>query len=131
MRELKPTGIEIDIDEKPRKLLFTINAIDELQEEYDLPITEIIAKVFATGEGSKEAYKHLVKIITVLINNDAEIHNDQSDDKWQPVTERYIGNRLTIDNVGTVSAAMLRAFTRHLPKADEEDDDDPNAMSGR
>lgn len=132
MRELRPKGIEINIDDKPRRLLFTLNAIDELQEEYELPIPEIIAKVFDTDAGKLEAYKHLKKIITTLINNDVEIHNEENPgDKWEFVTERYVGNRLTIDNIGIISEAMLIAFTRSFPKKHEDDDDDPNRKSGR
>lgn len=132
MRELRPKGIEINIDDKPRRLLFTLNAIDELQEEYELPIPEIIAKVFDTDAGKLEAYKHLKKIITILLNNDVEIHNEENPgDKWEFVTERYVGNRLTIDNIGIISEAMLIAFTRSFPKKHEDDDDDPNRKSGR
>ncbi len=128
-RILKPIGIEINIDDKPRKLLFTINVVDELQEHFDLPIGEILESVFSKTD-TKNSYKNFRKIITSLVNEDAEIHNDTAPDKWEPVTEKYVGRCLTLQNSGAVMAAMLQAFTLHLPKNDE-DNADPNAQSGQ
>jgi hypothetical protein len=120
VRELAPIGVPINIDGKERHLLFTVNVIDDIQEHYNLPIAEAVIK---TMSKDKESFSHLRYILMVLINEDVEIHNDESDEKWKPVTEKYVGRKITIDNAGIVAAAMFTAFTRSLPKSDEDDDD--------
>jgi hypothetical protein len=128
MRDLRPKGIEINIDGKQRSLLFTINVIDELQERYDLAIYEVIQKLFSEEEkDKKESYKVLKCITTVLINEDVAIHNDESEEKWEEVTEKYIGRKLTIENMGYVAILILKAYQNSLTTSEE--DTDPNLMS--
>lgn len=128
MRDLRPKGIEINIDGKQRHFLFTINVIDELQERYDLAIYEVIQKLFSEDEQDKRnSFKVLKCITTVLLNEDVAIHNDENEEKWEEVTEKYIGRKLTIENMGFVAIAILKSYQSALVIS--EDDADPNPTS--
>lgn len=126
MRELAPMGVEINFDGVDRRFLFNVNVIDELQEKFDLPIADIIKG--AVGRNQKN-HSVLVAVVVALVNEDVEIHNDESADKWNPVDEKYVRRRITIDNMFKVISAIIEAFSRSLPKR-TDDDDDPQ-MSGR
>ncbi|MDF2820185.1 MAG: hypothetical protein K0R15_626 [Clostridiales bacterium] len=122
MRSLKPKGIEINLDNKPRKLLFTLNVIDDLQEHYNLAINEVLMKMFGeTEEEKKKSYNILKYIMMVLINEDVDIHNDENSDKWEKVSERYVGRILAKCNTGFVVTMVLEAFSSSLMETEEEE----------
>lgn len=130
MRILKPQGIEINIDELPRHILFDLNVIDEIQEHYDEPIHDIITKIFGeTKDERKQSYKLLRYVLTALINEDVALHNELSGEQWETVSELYIGSIINSGNIGMVSDILYRAYTAQFPKA-SEDEQSPNVRSG-
>jgi len=131
MRILRPKGEMINIDDKDRRLLFTINVIDELQETFNLPVSKIISKLFSDEEDDTlTSFALLRTILTVLINDDVELYNEENEEKRELVTEKYVGRKITYTNVAEVSLKVLNAYKRSLGiLKDEEDDDSPNLKS--
>lgn len=129
MEILKQMGEPLNIDDKERHLLFTLNVIDEIQEHYDKLISDVLSEMLGESEEQRrKSYSVLRYVVTALVNEDVEIHNEASEDKWQNVTEEYIGRRLNNRNYGEVALRVIRAFQRHLP---ESDDNDPNQTTGQ
>lgn len=133
MRILKPEGIPFTFDDKDRRLLFTIDAIDAIQEKYNEYIVDIINSLIdiENKDAQRRAYNRTAYILYVLWNQDVEIHNEEHpEDKWQYISEEYIRKRiLNNTNVGMAILAIINAFNEGMPKS--EDDDDPNLKSGQ
>ncbi len=132
MSALRPVGEVINIDGTERHLLFTLNAVEQIQDKYDLSINEIINTVFGLDpESRRKSFSILKYIVTALINEDVEIHNDHNEDKWKPVTEKYIGRNISLQNIGIISMAVLKAYTNSLPEPDENEIEEeiPNQKS--
>ena len=132
MRILKPQGIEINIDELPRKIMFDLNVNDEIQDRYDEPVHDIMSKIFGeTKEERKQSYKLLRCVITILINEDVALHNkyNSSEGIWDFVTELYVGSKINEGNIGAVSDVLWRAYMAQFPKV-SEDEQSPNVRSG-
>lgn len=117
MSDLRPKGIPVTIGGVERHFLFTLNAIDEIQDHYKMPLSEVIEK-FADKE---ESYKTMRYVITVLLNDEAERENGQS-----TVTEKEVGWMITLENEAEIITAVFRAYGYSLPEGDK----DPNRMSG-
>lgn len=127
MRDLKSNGAYINIDGKERKLTFTINVIDELQEHYDMAIGKVIETMFGAEEDeSRKSYSMIRKVLTVLINEDVEMHNDDNEDKWELVDEKYVGRRVSQENILEVGMTILKAWSASLPPKEEDDEDEKN-----
>lgn len=124
MRDLKSNGAYIKIDDKERKLTFTINVIDELQEHYDMAIGKVIEMMFGTEEDeARKSYSMIRKVLTVLINEDVEMHNDDNDDKWELVDEKYVGRKVSQENILEVGMAILKAWSASLPPKEDDEDE--------
>lgn len=122
MRILKPTGVPVKIDDKERKLLFTLNVIDEIQEYYDQSIGEVLKTAFAEdAESQRRSYGIIRKILTVLINEDVEMHNEEQEEKWDKVDEKYVGRRIGQHNLEYIAIKILEAWSGSLPKINEEE----------
>jgi hypothetical protein len=131
MRTLKPIGCLIDFDGKERHFLFTINVIDQIQDHYDMHIDEVMNMLLGKEpEERRKSYSNLKYIVTTLVNEDVEIHNEESEEKWKPVTENYIGRHISMDNIGIVTLTVIQAYTASLPaKESEDEEEDPNQRS--
>lgn len=122
MGSMKPRGIAITLEEGERHLLFTLNVIDEIQEEYDKTIHEVIIDL---AEG--EVYDgQLRKLVTILLNDEAR-RSAKHDNPMEKVTESEVGDWIGLDNYNDVLEAVLKAYGISLPEVDE--DDDPNLKS--
>lgn len=132
MRILKPVGVEIELDDKPRKLLFTVDIIDEVQNHYDMYVVDVLNSIFSSEskENMRDAYNKVSFIFTLLLNGDVKRHNkDNPGDIWNEITEEWIRSEwLTNSNVAIFGGLILKAFNESLPKSDDED---PNQKSGQ
>jgi len=122
--ELLPVGIELNVDGKPRHLLFSIKAIYEIEEFYNEPVINVLRGMLGADGKS---YNYLWHTLTILLNNDVELHNiEHPDDKWEKLSDEYVGLKiLTLSNIGAVAAKVIEAFNAGMPKRQEDDDTDP------
>lgn len=122
MSDLRPKGVEIDFGGQKRELLFTINAIDEIQSELNLPLFDAIQIIgnAADGDMSHETLDGYRKILSILLSNDSE-----------SVSAKEVGDMVTFGNYIQMAWSILNAFGLSNPEPDEDEDDDPKAETGQ
>ena len=113
MSSLQPKGIPFEIGGVKRKILFTLAAVDEIQEKYDLPVSRVIAKMAE----EREVYATVASLATILIND--EIRRDQTGEK--EVTEQEVKWMLDVPAADALVGVILRSYGYSLPQAEEED----------
>lgn len=119
--DVKKNTQPITIGNKTYEISFTLNVIDEIQKKYgDLnALADVVEK---TSE---------VKwLIALLVNEAIEEHNeDHPDDKWELLTESYIGRKLDVFNLKPVTSSIFAALGKSMPadKSIGEIDDELNA----
>lgn len=129
MSDLRPKGVEIEIGGQKRTLLFTINAIDEIQEKCNMPLLDAMKYVAqaADGETDHDTVQNFRAIITVLLN----------DENSGSLTEKEVGRMIDIGNYSSVAWTVLNAYGISNPDPDEEDDEEdeedeaPNVETGQ
>lgn len=122
--DLRPEGLSIVLGGEERHLLFTLNAIDELQSRYDKTMLEI----FQMMSDRKTSNRVMANIISVLLTDEAERAKwKDKNSTLKPVSEKEAGWLVTAENVGDVTTAVLMAYGFSMPKSDE--DEDPNLES--
>ena len=116
MSAIKDGRFPIALD-KERHLLFSLNAIDEMQDKFggfDRLDTEL---------SGKDSIKNLRWLLTVLLNEGAE-------DDEEPLTEKQVGKLIHTGNFAEVKTAIFKAFsmgnngTPEPPEQDGEDDEE-------
>ena len=126
MSDLRPKGIEVELGGQKRNLLFTINAIDEIQESCNLELWDAMeyAAKAAVGNIDHDTIVNFRLIVKILWNDAGETE----------LTEKEVGQMLTKDNYVGVAKAVMRAFGVSIPDPDDEEDredDDPKAETGQ
>ncbi len=120
MSDLNPKGVSVMLDGEERRLLFTLNVVDEVQDHYDCAIEEVIDRL----TDKKESAKTLRYLTTVLLNDEAERSEGR-----KAYTEKEVGWLIAQDNVLEVTVAVLKAYGLTFPKPDEYSS--PNGESGQ
>lgn len=123
MSDLRPTGTPVVVEGEERHLLFTLNAIDELQESFDLDLGQIVDNLTDKQLSSDT----LRKMLTILLNDEAE-REALKGNELKRYTVKEIGWVLTLDNQLEYALAILKAYGLSLPEAEEND---PNRMGGQ
>lgn len=123
MSDLKPRGIPFCFDGTERHFLFTLNAIDALQEKYGKSVFEIIEGIVKDEVPSKT----LREILKILLNDEAA--RAAAKGKEIPeVTDQDVGEMIGMDNYWEVVGVLMQAYGISMPQADE--DEFPNQMGG-
>lgn len=127
MSDLKPRGVPIELDGEIRHIFFTLNIIDQLEEEYDQTLYEIIEELTVAEQNN-----HMLRdIVTVLLNCEAERNARLGADTAQlVVSQEDVGNMIGLDNYYEVLKAVMEAYGISIPES-EEGDEDPNETSGQ
>lgn len=118
MSAIKDGRYPIELGGKTRHLLFSLNALDEVQDKFGG--YDKLGEVF--DQSNKDWIKHTKWLFALLLNEGA--------DEGEPaVTEQQVGKWLHMGNIATIQAAMLKSFavgTRGTtePVEDEEPGED-------
>lgn len=123
MSDLKPKSERIKIGKEYYGLRFTLNAIDQIQDHFDIPISELGSLM----EDERTSFKAIRYILTVLINEDAQIRGDQ-DEVVSTVDEMFVGRNIDVKNMEEITNTMLRSFVGSLPETEGEEEI-PNVVS--
>lgn len=115
MSAIKDGRFPIELD-KERHLLFSLNAIDEMQDKFGGfdKLDEVLS--------GKDSIKNLRWLLTVLLNEGAEAGEPE-------LTEKEVGRMIHTGNFVEVKSAIFKAFsmgnngTPEPPEQDEADDD--------
>nr|DAV83583.1 MAG TPA: tail tube protein [Caudoviricetes sp.] len=124
MSDLRPKGVTITIDGTERNLLFTLNVIDEIQDHYDMAMTEVWDKL----TDKREAEKTIRYLLCTLLNDEAE-REKRNGRELKNYTEKEVGWIISVDDVDEILSALLKAYGVSLPEPDE--DEHPNQKSGQ
>lgn len=124
MSDLRPIGVPIVLGGEQRDLLFTVNAIDEIQSTTGRPVDEVVHDL----QDKMQAVKTLRFLMTVLINDDIRRKRRSGRTEEKPLLEEEVGWMLTQDNIVEATGAVLVAYGVSLPEPDEFAS--PNAESG-
>ena len=126
MSAIKDGRFPIVLD-KERHLLFSLNAIDEMQDKFGG------FDRLDTVLSGKDSIKNLRWLLTVLLNEGAE-------DDEEPLTEKQVGKLIHTGNFAEVKTAIFKAFsmgnngTPEPPEqdgADDEEDIEKNMTAGK
>ena len=116
MSAIKDGRFPIVLD-KERHLLFSLNAIDEMQDKFGG------FDRLDTVLSGKDSIKNLRWLLTVLLNEGAE-------DDEEPLAEKQVGKLIHTGNFAEVKTAIFKAFsmgnngTHEPPEQDGEDDEE-------
>lgn len=125
MSDLKPKGIEITINGVDRRILFTLNAIDKIQEKYGKPLHEVIDEI-TKFDLSNHALRD---VLLILLEDEAERESVRNACYMpEEMTEKEMGWFLSLENQVEVTKLVLMAYGVSLPEPDESD---PNVESGQ
>lgn len=123
MSDLRPTGTKIKLGDNEYGLRFTLNAIDDIQDHFDISI-ENIDELF---KDEKKRFKNIKYLLTVLINEDVDCVNDETHENKQHIDERYVGRHIDSNNMSAIMSTIFKAFKTSTPEQDENEN--PNAKS--
>lgn len=116
MSAIKDGRFPIVLD-KERHLLFSLNAIDEMQDKFGG------FDRLDTVLSGKDSIKNLRWLLTVILNEGAE-------DDEEPLTEKQVGKLIHTGNFAEVKTAIFKAFsmgnngTPEPPEPPEQDGED-------
>lgn len=99
MSAIKNGGYVVEIGGKERQLLFSLNALDEIQDKFGG--YDKLAEVF--NKDNKDWIKNTKWLFALLINEGAEEGEPE-------VTERQVGRWIHMGNIYEVQNAILKAF---------------------
>lgn len=122
MRDLKPQGTKIKLGNNEYGLRFTLNAIDDIQEHFDVAIANLTNIL----KDEKSQIRNIRYLLTVLINEDIDCQNDENGGKIEHVNERYVGRHIDTSNISGIIGLIMKSFSDGIP---ESDDESPNGES--
>lgn len=123
MSDLRPKGTKIKLGKEEYGLRFTLNAIDDIQDHFDMAI-EDLNKLF---DDSKTRFKNLKYLLALLINEDIDCVKDETGEEVPHVDEKFVGRHIDSRNMQNIMGTILRAFTASTPEVGE--DEVPNEAS--
>lgn len=100
MSAIKDGRYPIEIGGKERHLLFSLNALDEIQDKFGG--YDKLAEVF--NQDNKDWIKNTKWLLALLLNEGA-------DDDEPEVTERQVGKWIHTGNIIEVQTKMMKAFS--------------------
>lgn len=121
MSDLKAIGTPIILGGKEYGMRFTLNTINDIQDKYDINISDI-----NTLFEGKPMYKNLAEIISLMINEDSDCLLDETGEIRQHIDARFVGRHINVGNAKSMMMLVKIAVNNGTPKNEE---DDPNVTS--
>lgn len=124
MSDLRPKGAQVEIGGVNRHFLFTLNAIDTIQSEKGMPVSNVMELL----QDEAEVPGTVRYLATVLINDEIERENARTKGSQSTLTEKEVGWLIEISEIGKVADAIMIAYGISLP---DNEDEDPNGERSR
>lgn len=112
MSDLRPKHPEIEIGGKKYGVLFNLNAIDEIQDRFDIPISQLAELM----QNERKVFKVLKTLLAILINEAI----DDSESGEPHVDENFVGRKITVADIPTLKDKVFAAFTAGMPESDAD-----------
>lgn len=129
MGDLRPKGVIAMIAGKKVELLFTIGAIEEIQENCNAPLIDVVEKMAKVADGNTEI-ENIRALYTVI----AAFSNKEG----TGCEVKDIDGAIKPSEFSRLALKVIEAYGISMPEQpDEEDDDeseedeDPNQKTGR
>ena len=129
MSALRPRGVKIELGGNSYEFLFTLNAIEQIQDETGMTLQECIRSLT-----EPETVTRTLRTTAKILIND---YLERTESEPELLTDKTVGWIVTLENQADVLVAILQAYGLSMPEPDEdeeefeEDDNDPNAVSDR
>lgn len=94
-------------------MLFNLNAIDEIQDRFDISISDFGQLM----ESERKAYKAIKTIVTILVNEAI----DDSESGEPHIAEAFVGRKIAASDIASTTGSILSAFTGSVPDVDDEE----------
>lgn len=75
---------------------------------------------------NNKSFRNLITMLTILLNEAVDIHNDQNEDQWEHLSERFVGRQISHDDAKHITDVIVQVFTGSRPEATDEDEAAPN-----
>lgn len=122
MSDLNPRGVQVEVCGEQRSLLFTLNAIDAVQSELDMPVLEALDIMLNDRAKQPKFVKTMLKI---LLDSEADRVKLQTGQDLRRFSEEEIGMLIGMDNVLDIIVVIFKAYGISMPESSEEETD-PN-----
>lgn len=122
MSDMQPRGIPVTIGGKDWQLLLTIAAADIIQDHYDAPLETAMNRLFP----ERERYGTCAYMLSVLISEQA-----RRDGIKKFPDEAALRDLIDVPEANRLTPAILQAYGLHMPKPDDDEDEDPNVKRSR
>ena len=113
MSDLRPKPPEIEMGGKKYGVLFNLNAIDEIQDRFDIPISKLAELM----QDERKVFKVLKSLLAILINEAI----DESESGEPHVDEKFVGRKITVADIPMLKDKVFTAFTAGMPESDGDD----------
>ena len=119
MSAIKDGRYPVNIGGKERHLLFSLNALDEIQDKFGG--YDKLAEVF--NQDNKDWIKNTKWLLALLVNEGAEEGEPE-------VTEKQVGRWIHTGNIVEVQSAILKAFAVGTNGNNNTQEEEPGVTSG-
>ena len=65
--------------------------------------------------------KNQIWLLCTLLNEAAEMHNENHQEQWELLTEAQVGRKIHTDNVNEIMLCIAKVMGVSLPDGDEKD----------
>lgn len=122
---IKFNGAKLKLGKNEYNLLFNVNVIEELQNEFNGSINDLKKWV----EDKQNIYSNVGKIIKALINEDIELRKEQGEEISQ-LSQKQVNRLINNINLGdcmmAITSAYLGSFLTDIEDEGENENEDPN-----
>lgn len=122
---IKFNGAKLKLGKNEYNLLFNVNVIEELQNEFKGSINDLKKWV----EDKQNIYSNVGKIIKALVNEDVETRKEQGEEISQ-LSQKQVNRLINNINLGdcmlAITSAYLGSFLTDSEDEGESEDESPN-----
>lgn len=116
MSELRPLGASLELAGVERSLLFTLNAIEALEEHFDISLHDIIGSLVGQEAIISERAKRIRYILTVLLEDERKRELFFNKKELPQYTEEEVGWLITAEDQASALSAIVEAYLDSMPK---------------
>lgn len=130
---INETGAKLALAGEEYRLLFTVNAIEKIEDEMGESIDSLPQYMYKTNKDGNVTgfkYSNVAKVLCILVNEAIEIREENTKTELEHLTIEQIKRRISNANIAMCTDAIASAFSlSFLEKKDE--DENPKKSSLR
>lgn len=108
--------ITVTLKEKTIDLEFDVNVVEVLQEEFDIPFSQIFKRL----EKERTSFTTLRSMMTAMANEAIQINNDNNGTHDPLYRTWQIGTLIDYDSVYDMSRQLVKYVADRMPEPDEK-----------